>query len=139
MSSKLIKILVSALLIIVGAGAGALYIVLSDEPEQTSSGMTLDEMVENSYTTEEIRTDLPDGKFVLIQFQFITDSTKGLEEIEKREFQIKNEFIKQSAELSAKDFKEDLSSLEENMKTAMNAHMEDGEIAEVLVINKVLQ
>ncbi|WP_066193862.1 flagellar basal body-associated FliL family protein [Gracilibacillus timonensis] len=138
MSPKIIKTLVAMLLVITIAGVVAIFFVLNKEPD-TGKAMNIDDMVENSYTTEEIRTDLPDGNFVLIQFQFITDTRDGLEEIEKREFQIKNEFIKLAVNMTAEDFKHNLAEVESEMKTAMNTHMEEGNIVEVLVINKVIQ
>ncbi|WP_130860009.1 flagellar basal body-associated FliL family protein [Gracilibacillus phocaeensis] len=138
MSPKIIKTLVAMLLVITIAGVVAIFFVLNKESD-TGKAMNIDDMVENSYTTEEIRTDLPDGNFVLIQFQFITDTRDGLEEIEKREFQIKNEFIKLAVNMTAEDFKHNLAEVESEMKTAMNTHMEEGNIVEVLVINKVIQ
>ncbi|MFD2657195.1 flagellar basal body-associated FliL family protein [Gracilibacillus thailandensis] len=138
MNPKLIKILVVVLLIITIAGAVTLYFLL-DSTSNEGEAMSIDDVVKNSYTTEEIRTDLNDGNFVLIQFQFITNSNAALEEIEKREFQVKNEFIKLSVDLTAKDFQDNLSELESDMKTAMNKHMTEGQIVDVLIISKVIQ
>ncbi|MGN8644991.1 flagellar basal body-associated protein FliL [Gracilibacillus sp. HCP3S3_G5_1] len=138
MNPRLIKILVATLLVITIAGAGTLYFLLSSSGNE-GKAMTIDEMVKYSYTTEEIRTDLNDGNYVLIQFQFITNNKDSLEEIEKREFQVKNEFIKLSVDLTAQDFQENLTELESNMKTAMNGHMTEGQIVDVLIISKVIQ
>ncbi|QGH34544.1 flagellar basal body-associated protein FliL [Gracilibacillus salitolerans] len=138
MNPKLIKILVVVLLIITIAGAVTLYFLLNNTSND-GEAMSIDDMVKYSYTTEEIRTDLNDGNFVLIQFQFITNSKAALGEIEKREFQVKNEFIKLSVDLTAKDFQENLSELESDIKTAMNKHMTEGQIVDVLIISKVIQ
>ncbi len=138
MNPKLIKILVVVLLIITIAGAVTLYFLLNNTSND-GEAMSIDDMVKYSYTTEEIRTDLNDGNFLLIQFQFITNSKAALVEIEKREFQVKNEFIKLSVDLTAKDFQENLSELESDIKTAMNKHMTEGQIVDVLIISKVIQ
>ncbi|GAE91622.1 flagellar biosynthesis protein FliL [Gracilibacillus boraciitolerans JCM 21714] len=138
MNPKIIKILVIILLVITIAGAVILYFLLNNSTND-SKAMTLDEMVEYSYTTEEIRTDLNDGNFVLIQFQFITNSKDALAEIEKREFEVKNIFLKQSATLSSTDFQENLTTIESNMKEAMNQKMTEGKIVEVLITSKVIQ
>ncbi|MDX8046945.1 flagellar basal body-associated protein FliL [Gracilibacillus sp. S3-1-1] len=138
MNPKLVKILVAVLLVITLAGAVTLYFIITSS-NNDGKAMTLDDMVDYSYTTEEIRTDLEDGNYVLIQFQFITDSKAALEEIEKREFQVKNEFIKLSNHLGAKDFQDNLSELETNMKDAMNTYMNDGKVVDALVISKVIQ
>ncbi|UOQ47869.1 flagellar basal body-associated protein FliL [Gracilibacillus caseinilyticus] len=138
MNPKLIRILVIILVFITIAGAGVLYFLMN---QTTAEGeeMSIDDMVKYSYTTEEIRTDLNDGNFVLIQFQFITNSSDALEEIQKREFQIKNQFIKLSVDLTANDFKENLTELEDNMKHAMNDQMTQGQIIDVLIVSKVIQ
>lgn len=138
MNPKLLKILISMLLFLTIAGAAALYFILNST-STSGEAMTIDEMVKHSYTTEEMRTDLSDGNYVLIQFQFITNSKDAQKEIEKREFQVKNEFIKQSVHLSAMDFKENLSELENNMKNAMNEEMTEGSIVDVYIISKVIQ
>ncbi|MGP4040291.1 flagellar basal body-associated protein FliL [Gracilibacillus sp. D59] len=138
MNPRLIKILVVTLLIITIAGAITLYFLLNNTSNE-GEAMSIDDIVKYSYTTEEIRTDLNDDNFVLIQFQFITNSKDALKEIEKREFQVKNEFIKLSVDLTAQDFQKNLTELENNMKTAMNAHMTEGQIVDVLIISKVIQ
>ncbi|UOQ85583.1 flagellar basal body-associated FliL family protein [Gracilibacillus salinarum] len=138
MNPRLIRILVSILVVITVIGAGVLYFLMN---QSTAEGeeMSIDDMVKYSYTTEEIRTDLDDGNFVLIQFQFITNSSDALEEVQKREFQIKNQFIKLSVDLTANDFKENLTGLEDNMKNAMNDQMTQGQIIDVLIVSKVIQ
>ncbi len=132
------KVLVTLLIIITIAGAGILYVVLTKE-DNTGKAKTLDEMVEFSYTTEEMRTDLKDDHYVLIQFRFMMNSKAGKEEIEKREFQVKNEFIKQSVKLTVNDFQDNLEKLESEIQTVMNQKMTDGVIDEVLIISKVVQ
>ncbi|SHN16285.1 flagellar basal body-associated FliL family protein [Gracilibacillus kekensis] len=138
MNPKLVKILVAVLLVITIAGAITLYFLLNNTSNDNET-MTLDEMVKYSYTTEEIRTDLNDGNFVLIQFQFITNSKDALNEIEKREFQVKNVFIKQSVDLTATDLQENLTEIEDNMQNAINEKMTEGKIVDVLITSKVIQ
>ncbi|MFC4387406.1 flagellar basal body-associated protein FliL [Gracilibacillus marinus] len=138
MNPKLLKILIITLVIITIGGGIILYYLLNAK-EETNGELTIDEMVKYSYTTEEMKTDLSDGSFALVQFQFITDSNKAVEEIAKREFQVKNEFIKQSVNLTVNDFRDNLSSLETQIKEVMNEKMTEGKIVEVLIINKVIQ
>lgn len=138
MNPKLLKILIITLVIIT-IGGGIILYYLMNAKEETNGELTIDEMVKYSYTTEEMKTDLSDGSFALVQFQFITDSNKAVEEIAKREFQVKNEFIKQSVNLTVNDFRDNLSSLETQIKEVMNEKMTEGKIVEVLIINKVIQ
>lgn len=137
MNPKFVKSLVIILILITIGGGITLYFLLNSK--DTGGELTIDQMVEFSYTTEEMRTDLKDGNFVLIQFQFITDSKAGAEEIAKREFQVKNEFIKQSVDLTEKDFRENLAQLEDNIQAAMSKKMTEGKITNVLITSKVIQ
>ncbi|KAB8138745.1 flagellar basal body-associated protein FliL [Gracilibacillus oryzae] len=138
MNPKLLRILVISLVVIIIGGGTTLYFLINSEVKADEE-LTIDEMVKYSYTTEEMKTDLKDGSFVLIQFQFITDGKKSVEEIAKREFQVKNEFIKESMELTEADFRENLPEIEKNIKDVMNQKMTEGKIVEVLIINKVIQ
>ncbi|MFC4404572.1 flagellar basal body-associated FliL family protein [Gracilibacillus xinjiangensis] len=138
MNPKLLRILVIALVVIIIGGGTTLYFLMNSQVKADEE-LTIDEMVKYSYTTDEMKTDLQDGSFVLIQFQFIMDGKKAVEEIEKREFQVKNEFIKQSMDLTESDLRENLPQLEESIKNAMNQEMTEGKIVEVLIISKVIQ
>ncbi|MDC3416387.1 flagellar basal body-associated FliL family protein [Aquibacillus salsiterrae] len=140
MNPKLLKLLVTLLVIITISGIVAVVIVLNLSGEaKGAEEQTLDKMVENSFTSSEMSTDLKDGSFVRIQFQLITNSKDAKQEVEKREFQLKNLFIKESVQLTSEDFKVGLSTLEEKLKDEMNQLMEDGEIVDVYIINKILQ
>ncbi|MBM7571828.1 flagellar basal body-associated protein FliL [Aquibacillus albus] len=140
MNSKLFKTMLTALILMTISGVVALVVVLNVSGEQQSNKeLSLDKMVEYSFTTSEMSTDLKDGSFVRIQFQILTDSKKAKEEMEKREFQLKNLFIKESVQLNEEDFKVGLSGLEEKLKTNMNQLMNDGTITDVYIISKIIQ
>lgn len=137
MNRKLFTILISLIIIIALAGATILYFLLKED--KADGTLPLDKAVEYSYTTEEIKTDLKDNSYVLIQFQLFTDSKEAKKELVQREFQVKNEFIKQSTHLTEEDFQTSLDEIENKMKEAMNQQMENGEILDVLIVNKVIQ
>ncbi|WP_226034940.1 flagellar basal body-associated protein FliL [Aquibacillus saliphilus] len=140
MNRKLVKILVSVLIVLTILGIVAFVVILNVSGEQKdSSELSLDEMVEYSFTTSDMNTDLKDGSFVRIQFQIITDSKKAKEEIQKREFQLKNIFIKESVEMVEKDLQSGLTGLEDRMKKKMNELMLEGNIKEVYVVGKIIQ
>ncbi|WP_186577464.1 flagellar basal body-associated FliL family protein [Aquibacillus kalidii] len=139
MNPKLLKILIAILVAITITGVVAFVLVLNVFGDKKDEPLSLDKMVEYSFTTEEMNTDLQDGSFVQIQFQFMTDSEKAKKEIEQRSFQIKNEFIKQSVSLTEADFKSGLTELESNLKTKMNELMTEGKIIDVYIINKIIQ
>ncbi|MCT2534530.1 flagellar basal body-associated protein FliL [Aquibacillus koreensis] len=142
MNPKLLKAMVIVLIIITILGIVALVYVLNmpkDGEAKEPKDLSIDEMIEYSVTTAEMQTDLADGSFVQIQFQIVADSKKGKEEITKREFQVKNLFIKESVELTEKDFKTGISELENKMKTGINGLMEEGNITDVYIISKIIQ
>ncbi len=132
--------MIATLSILLIAGVAALIVVLNvKDDENNSSAQTLDDMVEYSYQTSEITTDLEDGSFVRIQFQIITDSKKAKEEVGKREFQLKNILIKELAKMEEEDFKSGLGSLEDVIKLKLNEKMSEGKITDVYTISKILQ
>ncbi|WP_099158104.1 flagellar basal body-associated protein FliL [Virgibacillus ndiopensis] len=140
MSSSLVKTMVTALITLLLAGVVALIVVLNlNGDKNEGNAQTLDEIVEHSYQTSELTTDLQDGSFVRIQFQIITDSKDAKEEIQKREFQLKNILIKELAKMNEDDFKTGLSDLEDTVKLKLNEVMTEGTITDVYTINKILQ
>lgn len=140
MNPKLFKAMIISLVSITVIGVVAFVVVLNVSGKGSNDGkLSLDKMVEYSFTTEEMSTDLQDGSFVQIQFQIVTDSKKAKEEIQKRQFQLQNLFIKESVTLNEKDFKSGLSELENNLKTNMNEFMSDGKIIDVYITSKIIQ
>lgn len=138
--SKLVKTMITSLISIVVIGGVAIIVILNLPGNNDKSGaQTIDDIVEYSYETPDITTDLKDGSFVRIQFQIITDGKKAKEEIEKRDFQIKNTLIKELAKMDEEDFKTGLDSLEETLKDRLNEVMTEGKITAVYTISKVLQ
>lgn len=140
MISKLGKTMATSLIVLLLLGVVALVIVLNVTSEKANGNtQSLDEIIQNSYQTSEITTDLKDGSFVRIQFQIITNSEDAKEEIKKREFQLKNILIKELAKMSEEDFRTGLSNLEDTIKLKLNQVMTQGKITEVYTINKILQ
>lgn len=139
--NKLVKTMLTSIVIILLIGGVALVIVYNQDHEKITSAEShsIDKVIEYSYETPEITTDLEDGSFVRIQFQVLTDSKQAKEEIEKRDFQLKNILIKALAVLDRDDFKSGLTELEGNMVTELNEVMTKGNVIDVYTINKVLQ
>lgn len=138
--SKLVKTMLLSLVIIVLVGVVAAVIVLNVlDKKDKEDEQSIDEIVEYSYQTPEITTDLSDGSFVRIQFQIITDSKDAKEEIEKREFQVRNILIKELATKDEDAFKSGLSDVEDILKVELNKVMTEGSIEDVYTINKILQ
>lgn len=137
--SKLVKTMITSLVVLLVAAIAALVVVLNVQGKDTGQAQTIDDIVEYSYETPEITTDLSDGSFVKIQFQIVTDGKDAKEEVAKREFQLKNILIKELATKTEEDFKSGLSELEQSVKKELNKLMDEGQITEVYTINKILQ
>ncbi|AUJ26675.1 MULTISPECIES: flagellar basal body-associated protein FliL [Virgibacillus] len=138
--NKLVKTMLTSLTVILIIGISAFVVVqYVNSDEQSGKTSSIDKMEEYSYETPEITTDLKDGSFVRIQFQIITDGKDAKEEIEKRDFQIKNILIKELATLEEKDFQSGLNDLEKHVKTKLNEVMTTGKITDVYTISKILQ
>lgn len=137
MSSKVKTFLISLISVVILSTIVVIVVLnyTSGEPKAE----TIDDIVEHSFETEEVTTDLEDGSFVRIQFNIITDGKKAQEEISKRGFQINNVLIKELATMNEEDFKTGLDELEDSVKDRLNELMTDGQITEVYTINKILQ
>src|SRR5690625_3802339 len=133
---KILLILGTVFIIfIAGIGATIYFFLIEDNDDPRS----IDHMNKYSYETAELTTDLNDGKFVRVQFLMITDGKKGLKEIEKRSFQIKNTVIKEISLMEEEDFKSGINEVEKTNKTELNKLMTDGEITDVYTTMKILQ
>src|SRR5699024_5059315 len=131
------KTMVISLGIIVVLATVLILAILNFQSEGKSEAREIDKIIEHSYETPEITTDLQDGSFVRIQFQILTDGKDARNEIMKRDFQLKNILIKELATMSEEDIKEGLSTLEEVVTDKLNEVMTQGEVTKVYTINKI--
>src|SRR5699024_6257614 len=130
--SKLAKTMVTSLSILVSIGIVAIVVVFYvNNDTDKGKAQSIDEIVEYSYETPEITTDLQDGTFVRIQFQVLTDGESAKKEVVKREFQLKNILIKELAKMNEDDFKSGLGKLEDDIQSKLNEVMTEGNITDV--------
>ncbi|MCD5322691.1 MULTISPECIES: flagellar basal body-associated protein FliL [Pontibacillus] len=138
MNPKILKAMVISLVVITVGGVVALILILNSS-SQASGEPTIDELRDYSIETDEITTDLKDDRFVRIQFRIVTESKDAKEELEKRDFQLKNILIKELSPMDEKEFKTGVENLEAMIKTRLNELMTEGKVTEVYTIKKVLQ
>ncbi|MFC7061203.1 flagellar basal body-associated protein FliL [Halobacillus seohaensis] len=120
-------------------GGVALVLVLNLSDSEAEGERSIDEIREASLTTEEITTDLKSGDFLRISFRIVTNSNEALEELEKRDFQMKNILIKELASMEGEDFQTGLDNVETDLKLKLNEFMSEGQITDVYTVKKVLQ
>ncbi|WP_237458253.1 flagellar basal body-associated protein FliL [Pontibacillus yanchengensis] len=140
MSSRLFKSMVTALVVITIVGVVALILVLNTSGQEDSSAEpTIDEIIENSFETEEITTDLKNDRFVRIQFRIVTNGKDAKQELQKRDFQLKNILIKELSKMEESEFQSGVANLESMLKLRLNELLAEGNVTEVYTIEKVLQ
>lgn len=121
--------------------AAGLYFFFSKSANEMDKEPSADEIVESSVEIPEITTNLLNGDFVRIAFMIQTDSKKAKEELEKRNFQVKNVIIKNLSSLEAKDLEgnEGKVQLEEKLKKSLNEYIENGEVIQVYITSSIVQ
>ena len=139
MSKWLKRLLLITLLVLIFSVAILYFLLNSNVEKDVTEAKSIDQLIKFSYESPEITTDLKDGSFVKIQFQIITDGKEALDEISKRDFQLKNIIIKELANLEEEQFRDGLNELEKTMKKRLNELMNNGKIIEVYTISKIIQ
>jgi flagellar FliL protein len=109
--------------------------------EGDNSEPTIEEVVAASVDIPEITTNLSSGNIVRLSFKVETDSKKAKEELQQREFQIRDIIISELANMSADqlDGKEGMDKLKETVKTKTNELMHEGKVNKVYTTSYILQ
>lgn len=125
-------------------GAGAFYFIQNtsstaeaDEAEVLSA----DEMAANSWELEELTTNLADDHFIKASFKIQLDSEKGREELEKRDYQVKNAIIMDLSSRSAESLQttEGLKEMEKALQETINKEMTKGKVVKVYITQRLIQ
>ncbi len=124
------------------AAVATLVIVPNVMNQQAASAEpTIDEIVAQSYQTEQMTTNLLSNDFVRASFSVHVDSKEALKEIEKRDFQIENIILrtlsgKESADLAGP---EGMEGLEKELKSQIDKLMQTGSVVHVYTTAWVIQ
>ncbi len=142
-NNKLLTIMMIMLAVITTAGIIVIVLLLNGNgKEEEVDSPTIDEIVESSVEVEEITTNLADGEsFIKISFMIETDGKKGKEELEKRNFQVKNIILSELSELNQEQLqgKQGKENLQETLKMKINDIMEEGTINKVYITSAIIQ
>ncbi|MFC5712139.1 flagellar basal body-associated protein FliL [Thalassorhabdus alkalitolerans] len=140
--NKLLSIMAVMLVSItlLGVLAIVLFNYLSDDQEVTAEP-SIEEVIENSWETEEITTNLSSNHFIRAQFRIHLDSKHTREEIKQRDFQVNNLIIRELANLKASDLqsKEGIEELEASLVEQLNEMVEDGKVVNVYTTQRMIQ
>lgn len=142
MNKKLLSIMLVIIVSITLIGVAALVVVMKfigneDEHKEPS----IEEVVEASVDIPEITTNLSSGNIVRLSFKIETDSKKAKEELEQREFQIRDIIISELANMAAVQLegKEGMDKLKETVKQKANELMHEGKVNKVYTTSYILQ
>lgn len=140
MKNKLLTITLILLVTITLVGVLALVVLLKFNDDETKEP-TIDEVIEASVDVPELTTNLLSGDYIKISFKVQTDGKKAKEELEKRDFQVKNIIIEELSELKSEELqgKEGKQQLEMTIKDKANSLMQEGKVERVYITSYIIQ
>lgn len=129
------------LLAITLVGAVALVVVMKFMGDSEHKEPSIEEVLESSVDVPTITTNLASDDFIRMSFKIETDSKKAKEELQQREFQVRNIIIQELSEKKAEDLqgKEGKLQLENALKADINELMQDGKVKKVYITESLLQ
>jgi flagellar FliL protein len=141
MNKKLLSIMFVIIVSITLIGVAALVVVMKFSGNEEHKEPSIEEVVEASVDIPEITTNLSSGNIVRLSFKIETDSRKAKEELEKREFQVRDIIISELANMTADHLegKEGMDKLKETVKQKANGLMQEGKVNKVYTTSYILQ
>ena len=134
--NKLLTIMLSivAVVALIGVIAYVLLTQLNGEAKEPKEP-TIEEVLLASVDIPEIRTNLADGHYVILQLKIETDSEDAAKELTQRIFQVNNIAIQELSEMTQEDLegKQGKILFEKAIKAKMNEMMQEGEIKQVYI------
>ena len=139
-NNKLLTIMLIMLVTITLTGV-IVVVLLTQLDKGSTSGPTIDEIVESSVDVPEITTNLADGSFVRLSLKIQGSDKKAGEELLKRDFQVKNIVIQELSEMEAEalEGKQGKVTFQNAIKSQINELMQNGEVTQVYITSYVLQ
>ncbi|WP_245698261.1 flagellar basal body-associated protein FliL [Sporosarcina ureilytica] len=112
-----------------------------DSDKDTGTGTTIDEIIESSVDIPEITTNLAGRQFIRISLKIQTNSKQAAEELEKREFQVKNIVIHELSEITREELegKTGKQAFESTIQSLLNPLIQSGEIERVYIVSNIIQ
>ncbi|WP_042471930.1 flagellar basal body-associated protein FliL [Bacillus ndiopicus] len=138
-NNKLLTIMIIILVAIILVGAILFVVYVQANKGAQNTEPTIDEIVEASVDVPEIKTNLSDKRFIVVQLKVQTDSKDAAVELEKRLFQVQNIAIQELSDMELKDIegKQGKITLRSTLKSKINELMQDGEVKEVYITNYI--
>lgn len=141
MKAKLKLILITSVIVsLLLGGAGWIFYkqtIAKEKPKE----LTADDIVATLVEIDQITTNLKSGGFVQLRFKIQTSSDEAKEELEKRDFQIRNITLRLISSMTEEQITspDGMASFEKEMKTQLNNLMQNGSIVQIYTTNKIIQ
>ncbi|MCY8205884.1 flagellar basal body-associated protein FliL [Bacillus subtilis] len=138
---KKLMIILLIILIVIGALGAAAYFVLGGKSEKSEAKKSIDEIVASSVDVEEITTNLKSDNIVRLAIKLETNSDKSKEELEKRDFQVKDAVISLLADTNADQIEGDKGkeTFKKELKDKINSYLQEGKVEKVYITSFNLQ
>lgn len=140
--NRLVNIMLIILIVLTLVGVAVLIFVnyFNNEDEQDREP-TIDEIISQSYETEEITTNLLSNDFVRARFLIHVDNRNALQEVQKRDFQVNNIIIRSLAGMDASQLSgaDGIEKLEAQLQDDINALMQEGSVVKIYTTEWVIQ
>ncbi|MCR6111113.1 flagellar basal body-associated protein FliL [Bacillus sp. A301a_S52] len=136
-----IMLIVLAALTLIGVLTLVLYTQFFQETDAEEGEPTIDQVLERSVETEEITTNLSSNNIIRSQYVIQLENNDAKKEFEKRSFQVENIIIQELSDMTATDFQGSagIQGLEDRIKNRINDIMQDGEVVQVYMNQRVIQ
>ncbi|KFF57030.1 flagellar basal body-associated protein FliL [Bacillus subtilis] len=138
---KKLMIILLIILIVIGALGATAYFVLGGKSEKSEAKKSIDEIVSSSVDVEEITTNLKSDNIIRLAIKLETDSDKSKEELEKRDFQVKDAVISLLADTNANQIEGDKGkeTFKKELKDKINSYLQEGKVEKVYITSFNLQ
>jgi flagellar protein FliL len=138
---KLLNITLIIIFAITLVGVTALVVIMKFNEQDGHKTPSADEVVKSSVEIEEITTNLATNDYIKISFTLQADSKKAKEELEKRDFQVRDIIISELSNMKAEQFEGNKGKelLKENIKNRINDLMQEGTVVNVYITSFILQ
>lgn len=142
MNKKFLNILLIIISSISVIGITAILVInnyLSNDDKEKKK--TIDDVVASTVEVPQITTNLATGNIVQLTMKMEANDKKGKEELEKREFQVRDIVISVLANMKASELEGEngMKLLKERVKNNVNELMQEGKVKEIYITSFILQ
>lgn len=141
MKNRPLLIMVVLLVTIAVIGSAAFLYIYKTLHVEGQEGSTIEEVLKTSVDVDDVTTNLASDDIIRISFKIHTESKEAKEELEKRDFQVKNIIILTLSEKTASDIKgkDGQVKLEDELKEKISSIMQKGKVEKVYITESLLQ